>query len=134
MTAIAPYILFPGTARDALEFYAGVFGGDVQAYTFAEFGRDDGDPGRIAHGELRGAVALFAADTGGTEQPFTAHGLFFALLGAADRSTSHAWFDALAADGEVLDPLQERPWGDHDGQVKDQFGLTWLIGFTPRAG
>ena len=27
------------------------------------------------------------------------------------------------------DPLQKRPCGDDDGQVRDRFGLTWLIGF-----
>ncbi len=43
------------------------------------------------------------------------------------------WFDDLASDGAVIDPLQERPWGDWDGTVRDAFGVTWLIGFEAGA-
>lgn len=57
--------------------------------------------------------------------------MLFALLGVADAATSSRWFDALAEDGTVLDPLQERPWGDVDGQVRDRYGVTWLIGYQP---
>ena len=37
--------------------------------------------------------------------------------------------EALAEGGEVIDALQERPWGAHDGQVTDRFGVPWLIGY-----
>ncbi|NKZ68415.1 VOC family protein, partial [Rhodococcus hoagii] len=33
-----PYISFPGTARDAMEFYRDVFGGTLNMSTFGEFG------------------------------------------------------------------------------------------------
>jgi PhnB protein len=52
MTGPAPYVLFPGTAREALTFYGDVFGCAVQLHTFAEFNRADGPPGAIAHGYL----------------------------------------------------------------------------------
>ena len=39
MTAPTPYLHLPGTARDALSFYAGVFGCGVTAHSFAEVGR-----------------------------------------------------------------------------------------------
>lgn len=34
--------------------------------------------------------------------------------------------------GPVVDDLQQRPWGDWDGQVVDRFGVHWLIGFQSR--
>lgn len=43
------------------------------------------------------------------------------------------WFDALAEGGTVVDALQQRPWGDWDGTVRDAFGVTWLIGFEASA-
>jgi PhnB protein len=128
-----PYFLFAGTARRALEFYHGVFGGELQLHTFAEFGRSDGPADSIAHGVLTGDVALYAADTGGGEASFGSSGLFLALLGTASPDTLRGWFDALAEGGTVLDPLQERAWGDWDGQLQDQFGVTWLVGFEAAA-
>jgi PhnB protein len=124
-----PYFLFPGTAREALTFYYGLFGGELELNTFARFGRDDGDPDAIAHGILRGTVSLFAADAAGDERPFSSTGLMFSLLGTADRATLHAWFDALATGGRVVDALTVRSWGATDGQVTDRFGVTWLIGY-----
>lgn len=62
-TPPAPYLHFPGTAREALTFYAHVFGGSAQLHTFEDFNRADGPAEAIAHGYLKdGPVKLFAAD------------------------------------------------------------------------
>ena len=130
MTDPAPYISFPGTAAQALTFYAEVFGGRAQLHTFAEFNRTDGPPEAIAHGfVVDGPVKLFASDVAGDEPPFRAEGLLFSLLGTADAQTLRSWFSRLAEGGQVIDELQRRPWGAHDGQVIDRYGLRWLIGF-----
>jgi PhnB protein len=130
VTAPTPYVLFPGIARAALAFYAGVFGGDIQAHALAEFGRSDGPADAVAHGYLtNGPVALFAADASGDESPIRSEGLMLSLLGAAPPSTLRSWFAALAEGGRVVDDLQKRPWGASDGQVIDRYGLHWLIGF-----
>jgi PhnB protein len=130
MSHPAPYLHFPGTAREALTFYAGVFGGAAQLHSFAEFGRTDGPSDAIAHGYLtESPVSLFAADAGADEPAFQSRGLMFALLGTAAPATLHDWFSALSAGGAVVDPLQLRPWGASDGQVVDRYGVHWLIGF-----
>lgn len=131
MAAPVPYVTFPGTARDALAHDADVFGGDVEVHTLGEFGRTDGPEASVAHGVLDGPVALFATDAGDGELPVCVEGIVFALLGTADPDVLRRWFDRLADGGTVLDPLAERPWGATDGQVRDRFGLTWLIGFEP---
>ena len=125
----APYLHFPGTAREALTFYAHVFGGSVQIHTFAEFGTDG--PGEsVAHGYLEGSpVQLFAADIAGDQLPLRCEGLMLSLLGTADAATLREWFSRLADGGRVVDDLQVRPWGASDGQVIDRYGLHWLIGF-----
>jgi len=131
MTAHAPspYLLLPGTARQALARWQGVFGGEVRIATYADFSRPDGPGDAVAHGRLDGDVQLFAADAGTDDVPFAASGLLFSLLGAAGPDELRRWFDDLASDGTVLDALQERPWGDWDGTVRDAFGVTWLIGY-----
>lgn len=128
MTRLTPYLTLPGTAREALEFYQSVFGGDLQVHTAAEMG----DPERgdaVAHGMLVGPVDLFASDAEPGQPSLSVQGLLFSLLGTAEPETLRRWFDALAAEGTDVDPLQQRPWGDHDGQVTDRFGVRWLIGF-----
>lgn len=129
MAAPIPYLFLPGTARDALETYHRVFGGELELRTFADFSRDDGPADAIAHGELTGPVHLFAADAVGGEQALRAEGVSFALLGAADPDTLERWFSALADGGTVVEPLVERPWGAHDGTVVDRFGVRWLVGY-----
>lgn len=130
MSDPTPYILFDGTAREALAFYADVFDGAAQLHTFAEMGRSDGPADAIGHGYLTDCrVRLYASDTAGEEPSFTARGLMLSLLGTADPATLREWFARLAEDGEVVDDLQKRPWGASDGQVIDRYGLRWLIGF-----
>ncbi|HEY5398098.1 MAG TPA: VOC family protein [Trebonia sp.] len=129
-TPPAPYLHFPGTAREALAFYAGVFGGSAQLHTFEDFNRTDGPAEAIAHGYLEGSpVLLFAADVAGDQLPLRCEGLMLSLLGNADVSTLKDWFSRLSEGGRVVDDLQVRPWGASDGQVIDRYGLHWLIGF-----
>lgn len=129
MTGLVPYLHFAGNARDALTFYRDVFGGELVLNTLADFGRTDGPADAIAHGMLQGPVELFGADAGEGDAPLALSGILFSLLGTAGPETLTSWFDALSVGGTVLDPLQERPWGAHDGQVTDRFGVTWLIGY-----
>ncbi len=130
MTAPIPYVLFPGTAREALEFYAATFGGEVDLHTYAEFSRTDGPGDAIAHGAVHdGPVALFGADTGPDDSAVHVEGMMLSLLGTAEPHVLHEWFDKLAEGGRVTDPLAPKPWGDSDGQVIDRYGLRWLIGY-----
>lgn len=67
---------FPGTAREALAFYGGVFGCQVQLHTLASFNRTDGPGDAIAHGYLvDGPVTLFAADASNGEPALQCEGL-----------------------------------------------------------
>jgi PhnB protein len=129
MTTLTPYLSFPGTARQALTFYRDVFGGELVLNTLADFGRDDGPADAIAHGMLQGPVELFASDAAAGEPSLRLEGVLFSLLGTAEPATLEEWFTALSDGGADIDALQLRPWGDHDGQVTDQFGVRWLIGY-----
>ena len=130
MTGPTPYIHLPGTARDALAFYAEVFGCAVQLHTYAEFGSSNGPADAVAHGYLTGGpVSIFVSDVEVDGAPFRCEGMVLSLLGTAPPSTLRTWFDRLADGGRVVDDLQERPWGASDGHVVDRFGLPWLIGF-----
>lgn len=133
MTAPRIYVTFPGTAREALSFYADVFGGELSLHTFEEFGRTDGAADSIAHGELSGVVAIAGSDAGKGQKSVRLEGVMLSLLGTAEPDVLHKWFDRLADGGSVEDPLAPKPWGASDGQVIDRHGLHWLIGYEPEA-
>lgn len=113
MTALQPYLALPGTAREALTFYADVFGGEVSLFTFEQFNRTDGPADAIAHGELSGPVGLAASDTAGDEPPLRVEGMRLALLGTAEPDTMRQWFARLAQAGGAGTPgalLVEGDW------------------------
>src|ERR1700692_2995044 len=102
-TPPAPYLPFPGTTREALTFYAGVFGGSVQLHTFEDFNRADGPAEAIAHGYLKDSpVQLFAADAAGDQLPLRCEGLMLSLLGTADAATLKDWFSTLSKRRRVV--------------------------------
>lgn len=130
MTTPSVYVLFPGTAREALTFYADVFGGELSLHTNRDFG-SGGTPNAIAHGVLDGAVTLAGADADPPEKSIRMEGIMLSLLGAGEPELLHTWFRRLADGGRIVDPLGPKPWGASDGQVIDRFGLHWLIGYEP---
>jgi PhnB protein len=135
VTGLTPYLHFAGTAREALTFYADVFGCSLQLHTFAEFGRSDGPGDAIAHGGLVGSrVQLFGSDVAGEEPSFRCEGMMLSLLGTEAPSVLTTWFRRLCEGGRVITDLQRRPWGATDGQVVDRFGVHWLIGYEDGDG
>lgn len=131
MSGLIPYLLFPGTAAEALTHYRDVFGGELQMFDYATAGRHDGPGDAVAHGQLSGDVQIAGADAGADDDAVQMSGMFLSLLGTADAATLTRWFDALAAGGRVIAPLERRPWGDYDGTLVDRYGIRWLIGYHP---
>lgn len=129
MTGPVPYLFFPGNAAEALDFYHEIFGGSLSVHTYEEFSRTDGPGDAVAHGVLSGTVRLYAADAAADEDAVHVVGAAMALLGIAEPVILTEWFHALSEGGRVLDPLQAREWGAHDGQVIDRFGIRWLVGY-----
>ena len=61
-----PYISFAGDARQAMEFYQSVFGGELRISTFGEFGAQDApEADKIMHSQLEtdNGFTLMASDT-----------------------------------------------------------------------
>jgi hypothetical protein len=72
VSRLNPYLSFDGDARQALEFYREVFGGELVLNTFGAFGSPDA-PGadKIMHGMLEtpSGFTLMGADTPGPASP-----------------------------------------------------------------
>ena len=60
-----PYLNFPdGKAREAMEFYASVLGGELNVMTFGEMGTEGPLASQVMHGQLQapGGLTLMGAD------------------------------------------------------------------------
>jgi PhnB protein len=126
-----PYLNFNGNARQALEFYHSVFGGNLTLSTFAELGAPNSpDADRIMHGQLEtdAGYTIMAADVTSEMEYQPPAGISVSLSG--DDDTLHDYWDKLSAGGTTTMPLQKQVWGDEFGMCVDQFGVPWLVNIS----
>jgi PhnB protein len=126
-----PYLNFNGDARQALEFYASVFGGELTLSTFGEFGaQGTPDADRIMHGQLEttAGFTIMAADVT-SEMQFEAPAGFSVSLSGDDNALRGYW-EKLSSAGTVIMPFEKQAWGDEFGMCADQFGVPWLVNIT----
>ncbi len=134
-----PYISYPGTARQAMEFYRGVFGGELTMSTFGEFGGAGGpdgpDPEGIMHAQLEtpSGYTIMASDTP-PGMNVTAGTNISVSLSGDDGDALRGYFQKLSDGGSVTMPLEKQMWGDEFGMVTDQFGIGWMVNITQAAG
>ena len=124
-----PYISFDGTAREAMEFYADVFGGELNLNTFGDLGGMEGaDGNKIMHGQLEtpSGFTLMAADTPpGME--FNAGNNMAVSLSGDDGDELRGYWEKLSGGGTVTVALEKQMWGDEFGMCIDRFGVAWMV-------
>ena len=132
-TWINPYLDFPGTCREAFEFYADVFGGKLDVLTAAEMGVPEIAPERIMHAHLETAdgwtIMGADCDEGSEEDSSGLVSRCTLTIGGVDADLPKAqqWFAQLAAGGQALMDLAPQMWGSTYGQVRDKYGVTWAF-------
>jgi PhnB protein len=129
-TVLNPYLGFRDTARQAMEFYQSVFGGDLRLSTFAEYqaSEDPAEQEKIMHGTLtaEGGMVLMAADTPNS-MDYPPGDNYSVSLSGDDEAALRGYWEKLADGGVVAMPLERAPWGDTFGMCTDRFGVNWLV-------
>ena len=126
-----PYLNFNGNARQAMEFYRDVFGGELAINTFGELGADGPDADRVMHSQLEtdAGYTLMGADVTSTMEYQPMAGASVSLSGD-DSDRLHGYWDRLSASGSVTMPMAKQAWGDEFGMCTDGFGVPWLINIS----
>ncbi|NGP06910.1 VOC family protein [Rhodococcus sp. 14C212] len=129
-TRLNPYISFRDNARQAMEFYRSVFGGELNVSTFAEMHASD-DPSeqdKIMHSMLASpnGLVLMAADTPNQMSHNPGDNISISLSGD-DEAELRGYWDKLSDGGTVAMPLERAPWGDQFGMCTDKFGIQWMV-------
>jgi PhnB protein len=136
-TTLNPYLGFRDTAKQAMEFYQSVFGGELTLSTFGDFqaSEDPAEQDKIMHGMLvtESGLTLMGADTPNS-MSYTPGDNYSVSLSGEDEAELRRFWDGLSADGTIAMPLERAPWGDTFGMCTDKFGVHWLVNIaTARA-
>lgn len=135
------YINFNGNAREAMDFYRSIFGGQIYSDSFGEFAVKNPDSGipvaeadrdKIMHSQLMtdNGIVLMASDVP-TGMPYTDGARISLCLSGEDETLLRSYWDTLSQGGQVTMPLDKAPWGDVFGMLTDKFGVAWMVNIGP---
>ena len=131
---INPYLVFNGNTREAITFYAQVFGQELP--DIMEFGPGPGPDGQPYPEEMQSLVLHAELIVHGTRlmfsdamphDPVTIGQNVTLALHLSDVDVLQKRFDQLAKGGSVIMPIQKTFWSEAYGIVEDAFGIQWQV-------
>ena len=129
---LTPYLSFRDDARQALEFYQQVFGGELTLSTFGEFGMaDTPQADQIMHGQLETPIGftLMASDTP-PGMDFSEGSRITVAITGDDADELRGYFEKLSEGANVTVQLEKQMWGDEYGSLIDRFGIPWMANIS----
>lgn len=123
-----PYIAFADRAREAMEFYRDVFGGELTLSTYGEAGAGaPGDEDKVMHAQLEtpSGFVLMGSDTPAGMPRSEGSSISVSLSG--DDAELRDYFAKLSGRGTVTMPLEKQMWGDEFGMCVDPYGVSWMV-------
>jgi len=138
MVTLNPYLNFAdATAREAMELYASVLGGELDVMTFGDMGTEGPLATQVMHGQLEtpSGLTLMGADAPPEMVQVTfGDNVSVSISGSNEEAEQlRGWFSALSEGGEVRQPLEAAPWGDEFGMFVDRFGISWMFNIAGAA-
>jgi PhnB protein len=130
VTAVT-HINLRGTARQALEFYQSVFGGQLALVTYKDAGnvQHPSDADHIMWGQVDSdnGFRVMAYDVPvATPWSQGENAYFVSLRGDAAEEIAAQW-KKLAEGSTIIRPLEKAQWSPLYGMLKDKFGVVWVL-------
>ncbi|TWT25217.1 VOC family protein [Planomicrobium sp. CPCC 101110] len=133
---IVPYMIFNGNCREAVDYYAEVFGtgapeimkyGDMQPGEGYELPEDAKD--LVMHTALNiyGSEVMFSDGMPGSSVHFGRNINLTIVSDELDKMTNE--FNRLAQDGKIVMELQKTFWSPSYGALTDKFGIDWQFSY-----
>ena len=127
MALLNPYLQFNGTAREAMETYRDIFGGQLDVNTFADFGGGDDAPDGVMHSQLNDTDLGFTLMAADAPPGMDVGGNGVVSLSGDEADALRGYWDRLSEGGQVHMPLEKQMWGDTFGHCTDRFGVGWMV-------
>ena len=130
VTAVT-HINLRGNARQALEFYQSVFGGQLSLVTYKDAGnvQDPSDAGHVMWGQVDSpnGFRVMAYDVPlGTPWYQGENSYFVSLRGDTAEEIKPLW-RKLSEGSAILRQLEPAQWSPLYGMLKDRFGVVWVL-------
>ena len=131
-TLVQPYLFFGGRCEEALEFYRGALGAEVEMLMrFKESPEPqpkmpDCFEEKVMHASFRiGETTVMASDGMCDGEPnFEGFSLSITV---PDEAEADRVFAALSEGGLVSMPLEKTFWAPKFGMLEDRFGVGWMV-------
>lgn len=128
-----PYFTFNGNAREALEYYKKVFGGeimDIQTFGKADFETPEQMDDRIMHARFKKDALFFMVSDSFLDQTVETGSNISLALELDSPEEIQTYYNRLKEGGKVLMELQDTFWGATFAKVRDSYGITWDLNYT----
>jgi PhnB protein len=128
-----PYLMFDGNAKEALEYYREVFGGEIsnlQTYGEADYPTPPEAHDRVIHAQFRkDDLFLMASDAFPGSPVVVGSNISLTLEFESDEEIQEI-YEALSQKGTVHMELQDTFWGAKYTKVQDAYGVIWDLNYT----
>jgi PhnB protein len=127
---VSPYLMFNGTAAQAIELYERALGAKTENLMRYGDGPVRAAPehaGRVMHAALRIGSGLVMLSDAQPDDPTALEGNAHVYLELDDLDELARAFEALAPGGRVTMPLQDTFWGSRFGMLTDTHGVRWML-------
>ncbi len=125
MKSLTPYLVFSGDCKDAMEFYADTFGGEIthlQTFGDSPVPISEENKNRIFNAQIiAGDICIKASDDLPESQVNNGTNISL-FVNFSDENKKRRIFDLLSQGGKVLFPMEE-----NFGMLKDKFGIQWML-------
>ncbi|HTF31110.1 MAG TPA: VOC family protein [Flavitalea sp.] len=130
---LIPYLTFDGNCEEALTFYKGIFGGEINVvnrYDNPAMNAPKEYWNKILHARLEfNGAAIYASDTFPGKTTRKNSGDVSLSLILHDLEKANQAFTSLAEGGRIHFPFGKQFWGDWHGSLTDRYGFNWNINF-----
>ncbi len=129
---IEPYLMFEGRADEALAFYQSALGATLQMrMTYGENPDAAKSPmqmpaDKVMHASLHVGDTVLMLSDGMCSGKTSFQGVSLSLTASSD-ADARRMFDALAAGGQVQQPMMETFFATSFGMLEDRFGVSWMV-------
>lgn len=120
-----------GNAREALEFYRSVFGGDLVAISYRDAGAvtNEAEADQLTWGQVTSpeGFQIMAFDVPSSRPWSQGENPFFVSVRGTGTEEIAGYWKLLSEGSTVVQDLAPAQWAPLYGMLTDRFGITWVF-------